>query len=137
VEEKKPGVLTLREIGENPRFYRKHFVYLNGLGIRDLCLDGKDLIILAGPTMALEGLTQVFRLKDCLETQKPSIYGKESDQLDLLFTLPFTIGSDHAEGMALMPCLGQPKALLVVYDSPAPARRPAPKEIFADVFKLP
>lgn len=137
VEEQEPGVLTLREIGEDPCFYRKHFVYLNGLGIRELCLDGEDLIILAGPTMALEGVMQVFRLKDVLETEKSGIYGKECDKLDLLFTLPFTIGSDHAEGLALMPCLGQDKALLVVYDSPDPARRPGPKEIFADVFKLP
>ncbi len=137
VEETPPGGFTLREIGDDPRFYRKHFVYLNGLGIRELCFKGEHLIILAGPTMALEGVMQVFRLNDLLEPQKPGIYGEDSDNLELLFTLPFTIGSDHAEGMALFPCLGQSEALLVVYDSPDPARRPAPNEIFADVFKLP
>ncbi|MNG03413.1 hypothetical protein D3C84_864920 [compost metagenome] len=35
--------------------YRKHFFALNGLGFRDLCTSGDDLLILAGPTMDLDG----------------------------------------------------------------------------------
>lgn len=41
-----PGVLTLKDLGDGV-YYRKHFLDLNGLGIRELCLQGEDLIILA------------------------------------------------------------------------------------------
>jgi hypothetical protein len=54
----------------------------------------------------------------------------------MLFDLPFTIGSDHAEGMAIFPCLGQEDALLLIYDSPDPARKPSANSVFADVFLL-
>jgi hypothetical protein len=53
-----------------------------------------------------------------------------------MFDLPFTHGSDHAEGLALMPALDQPEALLVVYDSPSAARIPAPHAVYADLFRL-
>ena len=58
-------MLTLKETGENHQLYKKHFLDLNGMGIRELCLHGKDLIILAGPTMSLEGAMQIFRLEAC------------------------------------------------------------------------
>jgi hypothetical protein len=47
------------------------------------------------------------------------------------------MGGDHAEGLALISCLGQPEAPLVVYDTPHPARQVGPHEFFADVFRLP
>ncbi len=39
---------------------RKHFLQLDGLGIRDLHFSGDDLYILAGPTMVLNGEVRVF-----------------------------------------------------------------------------
>jgi hypothetical protein len=137
VKEAETGVLILEPVGKDKRVYRKHFVDLNGLGIRELCWHGDDLIILAGPTMQLEGAMQVFRLREILEAEKDSLFEQDSKALEILFDLPFTIGSDHAEGMALFPCLAQQNALLVVYDSPDPVRRVEASEIFADVFKLP
>ena len=56
-----PSTLKLKEIGSNGSLYRKHFLDLGGLGVRDLCLDGDDLLILAGPTMDLDGPVTVFR----------------------------------------------------------------------------
>ena len=50
-----PSMLRLREIGSHGLPYRKHLLELGGLGIRDLCVDGDDLLILAGPTMDLDG----------------------------------------------------------------------------------
>lgn len=44
VEERERGVLTLKPRDETGRLYHKHLVYLDGLGIRDLCLHGKDLL---------------------------------------------------------------------------------------------
>ena len=37
------------------------FLPLAGLGVRDLHLDGDDLLLLAGPTMVLDGAVRVFR----------------------------------------------------------------------------
>jgi hypothetical protein len=134
--ETEPGVLSLKEIGKDGRKYRKHFFDLNGLGIRELCLYHQDLIILAGPTMDLEGAMEVFLWKDVLDVSKDSINPQDSDRLTAIFNLPFTLGSDRAEGLTLYPCLGQDNALLVVYDSPHPRRRPSKTDLFADVFSL-
>lgn len=136
VEETEPGQLTLKAIGEEEQLYKKHFVDLNGLGVRELCLDGKDMIILAGSTMDLEGSMRVFRLKDILDRCGNTLCGQESEDLEVLFDLPFNFGSDHAEGLTLFRCLGQPNSLLVVYDSPDPKRKPTSTEVFADVFQL-
>lgn len=136
VEETEPGVLNLKEIGQNGEKYKKYFLELNGLGIRELCLDGENLIVLAGPTMDLEGAMRVFRLKNALDRDGHTLVAQDSEDLEVLFDLPFTIGSDHAEGLSLFPCLGQPDSLLVVYDSPDPARIIDANSIFVDVFKL-
>ncbi|KAI9129116.1 DUF3616 domain-containing protein [Acaryochloris sp. CCMEE 5410] len=136
VQDDEPGVLTLKEIGENGEKYKKHFVNLNGLGIRELCLRGEHLIILAGPTMDLEGAMQVFQLKNILDHSGNTLWDQSADTLELLFNLPFTIGSDHAEGLALLPCLGQAEALAIIYDSPNSNRRVQPHSILADVFRL-
>jgi hypothetical protein len=53
VDFSEPAGLKLRNIGSDGRLYRKHFLGLGGRGIRDLCADGSDLLILAGPTMTL------------------------------------------------------------------------------------
>lgn len=136
VEMTEPGVLNLKDLGDGKR-YRKHFLDLNGLGIRELCLQHDDLIILAGPTMELEGEMEVFRLNDALELDKDTLWDQDSEKLNALFDLPFTIGSDHAEGLTLFPCLGKKQQLMIVYDSPNDNRRPEKNTIYADVFRLP
>lgn len=137
IEEAEPGTLSLKEIGNDGELYRKHFVNLNGLGIRELCLHQNSLIILAGPTMDLEGAMQVFQLKNLLDHSNDTIWEQNEDALSVLFDLPFIPGVDHAEGLALLPCLGYDDALMVVYDSPSSDRRPDKKSLFADVFRLP
>lgn len=135
VEENEPGVLTLKALeGERP--YRKHFIDLNGLGVRELCLRGDDLIVLAGPTMDLEGAMELFLLSNVLEFDGDTLTEQKEGKLERLFTLPFTIGSDHAEGLTLFPCLDESEALMVVYDSPNPSRRPDARSLYADVFSL-
>jgi hypothetical protein len=93
-------------------------------------------LILAGPTLDTEGAMRVFRLRNALEYAADSLIEQDSKALEVVFDLPFTIGKDHAEGLALFPCLGQQNALLVVYDSPDDARRPEKNAIYADVFCL-
>lgn len=82
VEEHTPGILTLKEIGDEGKPYRKHFVDLNGLGIRDMCLHGQDMLLLAGPTMSLEGAMQVFRLRDALELAEDSMTDLDGKELE-------------------------------------------------------
>lgn len=135
VEETEPGTLTLKDLGDGC-LYRKHFLDLNGLGIRELCLHQDDLLILAGPTMELEGAMQLFRLKDVLDRGNDTFWSQDSGYLETVFDLPFTLGSDHAEGLTLFSCLGYDDGLMIVYDSPDQARRPAAHSIFADVFRL-
>ncbi|MBE9179941.1 DUF3616 domain-containing protein [Oculatella sp. LEGE 06141] len=136
MNELEPGLLSLKRIGPDNRYYKKHFVNLNGLGIRELCLYQDDLIILAGPTMVLEGKMEIFKLKKAFNRDGDTIASADSGDLKSLFDLPFTIGSDHAEGLALFKCLGQSNALLVVYDAPDQARRIEPAAVLMDVFRL-
>jgi hypothetical protein len=136
LEESSSSALVLKQL-DNGELYRKHFVDLNGLGVRELCLQGDDLLILAGPTMDLFGEMQVFRLKDVLEHSKDTLWHQESDALSVLFDVPYVAGADNAEGMTLFPCFGEEQELLIVYDSPAAQRRPSERSIFADVFRLP
>ncbi|NJS12958.1 MAG: DUF3616 domain-containing protein [Microcoleus sp. CSU_2_2] len=136
VKESKQGVLKLKAIGEAGKLYKKHFVYLNGLGVRELCFNGEDLIILGGPTMTLSGAMRVFRLRGILGREGDSITGQDGGDLQVLFDLPFKVGADNAEGLALFPCLGRSNSLLVVYDSPDAGRIGEGNAIFADVFRL-
>ncbi len=136
VAETEPGTLTLKEIGAEGQLYRKHFVELNGLGVREICLVDGDLIILAGPTMDVEGAMQIFRLKDVLDLEENSLTSQESGDLKVVFNLNFTLGSDHAEGLALYSCMGESNSLLVVYDSPDQRRLVKKEAVYADVFQL-
>lgn len=129
------GMLTLEPIGKDGQPYRKHFLDLSGLGVRELCFYEDDLIILAGPTMDLEGTMDIFRLYDALSLDEDSITPQDAERLETLFHLPFTIGTDHAEGLALMSALGQ-QGLLVAYDSPDPSRCPSEQAVFTDLFRL-
>ncbi|NJN17135.1 MAG: DUF3616 domain-containing protein [Oscillochloris sp.] len=135
--EEEPGVLTLQQSKGWQRPYRKHFLDLDGLGIRELLLHNDDLLILAGPTMKVEGAMKLFRMSDALNHDDDSLSSREIGDLELLFVLPFTLGHDHAEGLACLPCLNEPDALLVVYDSPNPLRMVGKTALFGDIFRLP
>lgn len=138
------GRLGLDRIDGSKRRYRKHFLDLDGLGIRELAVDGEDLLILAGPTMTLDGALRLFRLRRPGELDEDSVTGQDDGQdggqdggpLQPLFDLPFGLGGDFAEGMAVTSWHGRP-AVLVVYDGPLAARRPAPGSVLADIFALP
>lgn len=135
VEEAEAGSLTLKAIGDQDEQYRKHFVDLNGLGVRDLCFNGEDLIVLAGPTMETESALQVFRLRGILDRDAHSLFSQDSKKLDLLFNLPFIFGADHAEGIELYQCFGH-LGLFTVYDSPDSSRLIESDSVYADVFRL-
>ncbi|MGP1383952.1 MAG: DUF3616 domain-containing protein [Thainema sp.] len=136
VEADESGTMTLKPIGPKKQPYRKHFFNLGGLGIRELCFHNDDLLILAGPTMDLSGAMQLYRWHNPLNCDTETVTDQDSKYLELVFTLPFNLGQDNAEGLALCSCLEQPDGLLVVYDSPDPKRRVQEHEILMDIFRL-
>ena len=140
------GRLKLRRLIDTDgveRRYRKHFVNLGGLGIRELAPapGGTDLLILAGPTMDLDGPVMLWRWPGALAEEIPDGGAGIVPQSDLRreLALPYGHDTDHAEGLCLFtrPDEAAP-ALLVVYDSPAAERlHPDTGGIDADLFAMP
>jgi hypothetical protein len=115
--------------------YRKHFLNLGGLGVRDLCPDGDDLLVLAGPSMALSGPVRVYRWHGAATGETGQVV--RGEEISLETELPHGDGVDHAEGIALVEQGdGAGARLLVVYDSPSPSRRPTPHSVLADRLVL-
>jgi hypothetical protein len=119
---------------DDGRPYRKHVLRLRGLGIRDLCPHGDDLLVLAGPTMDLDGPVHVFRWHGAQQADTPQVV--RGDLLTRELDLPYGDGYDHAEGIGLLGSADSPR-LLVVYDSPSPARLTDDGGVRADVIRLP
>lgn len=136
VEDEEEGWLRLAPLDEEGALYRKHFLDLNGLGIRDLCVDGDDLLILAGPTMDLDGPVTVLRWPGGAAPAKASAV--TADMLEHVLALPFGQGVDHPEGISLFSSQdGREEELLVVHDSASPSRQIGDSTLVADVFPLP
>ncbi|MPQ98560.1 DUF3616 domain-containing protein [Modestobacter sp. I12A-02628] len=131
-----PHRLRLRELPEGGR-YRLHLLDLDGLGVRDLCPDGPDLLVLAGPSMSLSGPVRVHRWLDGCATDAPAVVRRE--QLPAVLQLAHGEGQDHAEGIAVLDETGPDGArrLLVVHDSPAADRHAEAGALLADVVDLP
>jgi hypothetical protein len=124
-----PDRLVLRPF-EDGRQYRKHLLRLDGLGVRDLCPHGQDLLVLAGPTMDLDGPVHVFRWRGALAADTPQVVRDELLTCEL--DLPYGAASDHAEGIGL---IGDDR-LLVVYDSPSTYRLGSDGCVTADIVTL-
>jgi hypothetical protein len=133
VDPDEPGRLRLREFDDGLP-YRKHVLDLDGLGVRDLCPAGDDLLVLAGPTMDLDGPVRIYRWHGAYRVQMPAIV--RDDVITRELELTYGEGDDHAEGLGL---IGGPenKMALVVYDSPAAARLADDGAVIADVVRLP
>ncbi len=131
-----PSTLRLENIGPKGRVYRKHFLQLGGLGIRDLCVQGSDLLILGGPTMAIDGPVTVFRWRGGTKPEGETLVA--ASDLEHVLDVPYGQGTDHAEGMALFSQDGgEAQSLLVVYDSASDSRQLGERTVTADIFALP
>ncbi len=128
-----PGRLRLRAFDDG-RPYRKHVLDLDGLGVRDLCPCGDDLLVLAGPTMDLDGPVRIYRWRDARRSEQPTIVRGAALTRELELT--YGEGDDHAEGLSLLGD-GEQDRVLVVYDSPAPIRLTPDGAVIADVLRLP
>lgn len=117
---------------DRSRVYGKHFLKLGGLGVRDLVWLGSDLLILAGPTMTLDGAHEIWRWKNAAKAG-------ESDgprNVKRLLVLPLGQGTDRAEGMTLFEEGGR-TSVLIVFDTPGKDRLVGRSSVRADVYALP
>ena len=134
-EEDGDDLLKLKSIGPDDHpSYHKHFLQLGGLGVRDLCVDSADVLILAGPTMDLDGPVKVFRWPGGANPKGDAIV--EAGQLQTVLDLPYGEGNDHAEGISLFNGGDIKNSLIVVYDAAPKKRQPGQDCMLADVFPL-
>jgi hypothetical protein len=131
-DEHDPTRLRLAAFSDGAR-YRKHLLDLGGLGVRDLCPDGDDLLVLAGPSMALSGPVRLYRWHRAAHAQTARVV--RGTELTLEAELPHGVGEDHAEGIALLGDTADAR-LLVVYDSPSQQRRPTGGSVIADRVRI-
>lgn len=118
LKEPKKGRLKACRV-DGSRRYRKFLIDTRGLGIRDMRLDGDDLLLLVGPTMSLDGAAFVLRWRDAVHDDSAGVVDPSS--VEVVTELPYSREVDHPEGLELWP-EGGSGALLVIYDAPAPDR---------------
>jgi hypothetical protein len=134
-KETKAGRLKPRKLSGIGKRYAKHFLDLDGLGIRELAFDGDALLILAGPTMDLDGPVVLYRWPGCLDDQERMVI--TADRLELVAHIPHGEGTDHAEGMCWIEGPSGERELMMIYDSPAEDRlHDDARSIDADVFSF-
>jgi hypothetical protein len=128
-------VLTLEALGSSGEPYLKHFLQLDGLGVRDLVIHGSDLLILSGPSMDLDGPVFIYRWKHALDAGTDTLTLRKD--LVKLVAVPFGVTKDHAEGLSLVSTA--PLSVLVCYDSPDRTRivDADGTGVKADIFEIP
>jgi hypothetical protein len=132
-----PSYLSLDPIGPGRSLYRKHFLDLGGLGVRDVRRDGDDLLVLAGPTMDLDGHVLLYRWPNGARVRKETVV--ERDDLEVVLDFPLDgrhrPDHDHPEGLLRLSCDDPAgRGFLVVYDAPDPERVRDKRTVDADLF---
>jgi len=123
------------QLHKDPERFAKHFLDLGGLGVRDLTVDGDDLIVLAGPTMLLDGPVRLLRWPGGAKAGAAQLV--RADELELIHELPYGTGNDHAEGFGIVRS-ADGQQLVVAYDSPADARlSQGGDQVLVDAFPWP
>ena len=136
--EARGDTLRLVPLDDSGTLIRKHFLQLDGLGIRDLHFSGDDLFILAGPTMVLDGEIRVFQWPGARPTLAANL---EPVRFEMVLAesvaLPHGRGSNRAEAICeLPPALADRKPRwLVLYDAPGDDRREGEHTVFGDLLR--
>ncbi|MBC7620428.1 MAG: DUF3616 domain-containing protein [Candidatus Saccharibacteria bacterium] len=136
--EARGGQLRLVPLDDSGTLIRKHFLQLDGLGVRDLHFSGDDLFILAGPTMVLNGEIRVFMwpaAKPLLAANRDPVRFEAA--LTGLVALPHGRGTNRAEALCdLPPALsGGKPSWLVLYDAPGDDRQEGERTVFGDLLR--
>ena len=130
--------LRLVPLDDSGTLIRKHFLQLDGLGIRDLHFSGDDLYILAGPTMVLDGEIRVFHwpgARPLLAANRDPVRFEAA--LTESVVLPHGRGTNRAEALCDLPSglsAGKP-SWLVLYDAPGTDRQEGEHTVFGDLLR--
>jgi hypothetical protein len=130
--QRKGSQLRLAPLDGSGLLLRKHFLQLDGLGVRDLHFEGDELYLLAGPTMVLDGAIRLYRwagARPLLEANREPVRFESS--LLSAVELPHGAGCDRAEAITAVP--GQ-RQWLVLYDAPAASRCEGDWTVFGDLL---
>ncbi|WP_338849229.1 DUF3616 domain-containing protein [Massilia sp. W12] len=136
--ESRADQLRLAPLDESGVKLRKHFLQLDGLGVRDLHFYGDDLYILAGPTMVLNGDIRIFKWKGArpiLADNREAV--RFEFNLSESISLPHGRGVNRAEAICDLPSglsHGKP-SWLVLYDAPGPDRMLGEHTVFGDLLQ--
>ena len=130
--------LRLAPLDKSGTLIRKHFLQLDGLGVRDLHFSGDDLYILAGPTMVLNGDIRVFKwsgARPMLAANREPV--RFEPALTESVQLPHGRGTNRAEAMCDVPpaLLGGKTSWLVLYDAPGADRKEGERTVFGDLLR--
>lgn len=130
--------LRLAPLDESGTLIRKHFLQLDGLGVRDLHFSGDDLYILAGPTMVLNGDIRVFKwpaARTLLAANREPV--RFEDALTESVPLPHGRGTNRAEAICNLPpaLAGSTASWLVLYDAPGADRKEGEHTVFGDLLR--
>lgn len=125
--------LLLSQFSEEGKLYRKHFIDLQGMGIRELNItENGDLYLLAGPTMDLDGTISIYKIKGGLPEQHSSVTHDSERLFDVTRGAESEHGTDKAEGMAFLP----DGKLLITYDTPVAERLEGNTSVWMDCYEL-
>ena len=130
--------LWLVPLDDSGSLIRKHFLQLDGLGVRDLHFSGDDLYILAGPTMVLNGEIRVFKwpaARPLLAANRDPIRFEAA--LTESVSLPHGRGTNRAEAICDLPpaLTGGKPSWLVLYDAPGADRKEGEHTVFGDLLR--
>lgn len=130
--------LRLAPLDDSGTLVRKHFLQLEGLGVRDLHFSGDDLYILAGPTMVLNGDIRVFKwpaAKPALAANRDTV--RFESALTESVSLPHGRGTNRAEAICQLPAAlsGGKARWVVLYDAPGTDRKEGEHTVFGDLLR--
>jgi hypothetical protein len=130
--------LRLVPLDDSGTLVRKHFLQLEGLGVRDLHFSGDDLYLLAGPTMVLNGDIRVFRwpgARRVLAANREPVRFESALQESV--ALPHGRGTNRAEALCDVPAsiAGSKPSWLVLYDAPGADRKEGEHTVFGDLLR--
>lgn len=112
--------------------FAKHALKLQGLGIRDLAFRGDRLLVLAAPTLPLDGVAAVFEWDADRRDPQGGLVAEA--RCRPVLRLPGGEGRGYPEGLSYLP---DKDAIAVVVDDPPPALTPGDTGFLVDVFALP
>jgi len=131
--------LRLVPLDKSGTLVRKHFLQLDGLGVRDLHFSGDDLYILAGPTMVLNGDIRTFKwpgARTALDANPEAVRFEAA--LTESVPLPHGRGVNRAEAICQLPAslAAEQSSWLVLYDAPGADRKDGEHAVFGDLLHL-